>query len=135
MGSDHIHQSEYREFWPLGEVKFVKIYQDAGGGIWLFLSRRANYHYGMPGVVIEDRPDCLAVKPRIADLDERINIDPKPGDLIPENEDSWAERNHLDWEIFSAEQGISQIVDEETSYIDVVKLPVLPQKEVKVVSD
>lgn len=120
--------AEIRAFCSVADVRLLKIYQDAQGIFWLFLGRVYNYHYGMPGAVLETWPDYIAVKPHYHFIHGTTSGQPQPGDLIPEDAESWAEALQIAWNEFAAKQGLSEAARENDD-INVIRLPVPPTRE------
>lgn len=123
-----------RAFWPVTDVRLLKTYRDAQGVVWLFMGRANNYHYGMPGVVLETRPDYIAVKPRFHFIHDMTVGQPQPGDLVPEDGESWAEARQLLWEEFAAQQGLTEAAGDFDD-IHVIRLPGPPDREPRLADD
>lgn len=134
MNENRQNPAASRAFWPVADVRLLKTYQDAQGVVWLFLGRVYNYHYGMPGVVLETRPEYIAVKPRYHFIHGTTVGQPQPGDVIPEDGESWAEARQIVWDEFAAQQGLTEVAGNFDD-IYVIRLPALPDRELRLANN
>jgi len=117
----------------VGDPKILEVLQDRDGKVWLFYAEPFSLQIRTIGVNLDDRGDHIAVRFRYLNQLTNKKESAAAGELVPEDENFWGE-NQPGWEASDDRKRILKIADDfNLTMVQVVELPFLPRKSLRIV--